>query len=174
MNRQEKQLMVSSIKEALKENQASFLINVKGLTVEQVQNLRKGLRSQGGRLKVVKNTLLRLAASDFKDLSGLTPYFKDQVAIVFAKEEAPSVAKVLYNASKENENVKLIVGSLNSKVIDKSQVEFLATLPSREVMLAKVAGTLKSPISAYVNVLNQLIVRFIWVLKKIEEQKKES
>lgn len=174
MNRQEKQLMVKSVKEALQQSSASFLVGVKGLTVEQVQDLRKGLRGQGGKLKVVKNTLLRLAASELSGLSDLTPYFKEQIAIVFAQEEAPAVAKVLYNISKDNKNLELIAGTLDSKIISKSQVEYLATLPSKDIMLAKVAGALQSPISAYVNILNQLILRFLWTLKKIEEKKNES
>ena len=170
MNRQDKQLAIKSIKDDFKNSQASFLIGVQGLTVEAVHGLRKGLHSKGAQLKVSKNTLLKLAISEMEGLTSLAPHFKDQIAIVFARDESPAIAQLIYSAAKANEKLTIVAGSLNDKVIDKSQIEFLATLPSREVLLGQVCGTLKAPISGYVSILNQLILRLLWVLKKASEK----
>lgn len=171
MNRQEKQDLIQSLKNNFKSSQASFVINVKGLTVEQVQGLRKNLRSEKGILKVAKNTLLIKATEDVVGLNALQPYFKDQVGVVFATQDSPAVAKILFNSSKEIDLLTLVAGTLDQKLINKNQIQFLASLPSRELLLAQVAGTLKMPITGLAIVLQQLIQRLLWVLKKIEEQK---
>jgi large subunit ribosomal protein L10 len=104
-------------------------------------------------------------------LTDLTPFFKEQIAIVFAESEAPAIAKVLSTAAKEQENLKLRAGSLDARFITSQQIEFLAALPSREVLLAQLCGTLNGPIRNYVSLLNQLIVRLLLVLKAIEKTK---
>ncbi len=171
MNRREKQLVIDSIQKDLKQAQASFIVSTKGMTVSAVQNLRRSLYEKQGTIKVVKNTLLIRATSDVPGLSDLSPYFKDQIALVLAPKEAPAIAKILYNATKELETLKLKAGVLDSRLISIEQIVSLASLPSREVMLARVCGTLQSPIAAYVRILNQLIVRLLWVLKEIEKKK---
>jgi large subunit ribosomal protein L10 len=171
MNRNEKQSVIEAMKQEFQESQASFLVAVKGLTVGEVQKFRKGLYEKGGSLKVAKNTLLKRATADLPGLDELSPYFKEQIAIVFAKNETPAVAKFIAESSKENERLKIIIGALNKKVITKAQIESLAALPPREVLLAQVCGTLNAPIVGFVSLLNQLVVRLLWVLKKIEEKK---
>lgn len=170
MNRNEKQIIVDSLKESFKNSQASFIVGVKGLTVEAVQGLRKGLYTKGGTLKVAKNTLLKRATDDMQGLSDLAPYFKEQVAIVFANKETPDIAKLLFNIAKENERFTIVAGSLNYKMISKEQIERLALLPAREVLLAQVCGTLNAPIASYIRILNQLILRLLWVLKQAAEK----
>lgn len=171
MNRQEKQLVIDSIKKDFKQAQASFVVSTKGMTVSAVQNLRRSLHEKQGSIKVVKNTLLIRATSDLPGVSDLAPYFTDQIAIVLAPTEAPAIAKILYNATRELETLKLKAGTLDSRLITIKEIEFLASLPSREVMLARVCGTLQAPIAAYVRILNQLVVQLLWVLKEIEKKK---
>lgn len=171
MNRQEKQLVIDSIKNDLTQAQASFVVATKGMTVSAVQNLRRSLYEKNGTIKVVKNTLLIRATDEVPGLSDLAPYFKEQIAIVVAPSEAPAIAKILYDATKEVEALKLKAGVLDARLISIEQIEALASLPSREVMLARLCGTLQGPIAAYVRILNMLIVRLLWVLKEIEKQK---
>lgn len=171
MNRQEKSQVISSVKADFQGSEASFVVGVKGLTVDDVQKLRRSLYAKEGGLRVVKNSLLKIATSDLSNLKDLAQYFKEQVAIVFADHSASEIANILYEAAKLNDKLKLLGGSLDNKILNAKQVEYLAKLPSREVLLAQVCGTLQAPISSYVNILNQLIVRLLWVLKKIEEKK---
>lgn len=170
MNREQKQAMIQSLEHDLQNSQSSFLIGVKGLTVSEIQGLRKGLHQQGGRLRVAKNTLLRRAVESNPELNHLVPFFKEQIAVVFANQ-TPEVAKLLFQATQSYEHLTLIAGALETKPLTKLQIEHLATLPSKEVLLAQVAGAMKAPVTAYVSVLNQLVLRFLWVLKKIEEKK---
>jgi large subunit ribosomal protein L10 len=171
MNRQEKQNLIKSLKQNFESSQASFLINVKGLTVEEVKGLRKNLRTEKGILKVAKNTLFKKATENLEGINALNPFFKEQIGVVFANQDSPAVAKILFQTSQTIGNLALIAGSLDRKLINKEQIEFLASLPSKEVLLGRVAGTLNMPIVSFVTLLHQLIQRLLWALKKIEEQK---
>lgn len=156
MNRQGKQSVVESLKKDFNENQGSFLVGIKGMTVEELRSLRKGVANHGGKIQVIKNTLMKVAVKDMQGISDLTPYFKEQVALVFASNEVPAVAKVLHNFSKTNEKLIVVAGCLNSKVMSKDRVKVLASLPSREVQLAILCGTLKAPITKLAVALNAL------------------
>lgn len=169
MNRRDKELLVDSLRQEFSQSQAAFLVSVQGLTVNQVQTLRRGVRQHGGSMKVAKNTLLTIASEGISGTEGLKPYFATQIAIVFAHDNVPAIAGVLHRA-KEMENFAFVAGSFDGVLVDKSKLEFLATLPSREQLLAQVCGTLKAPITSYVGIMNQLLVRFLWVLKQASEK----
>lgn len=172
LNRQEKKTVVESITRDFKHSKASFVVNMQGMTVESVQKLRNELYGKRGRIKVAKNTLLRRATDGLEGMEKLQPLFKGQIAVVFADEDAPTIAKVLVNAAKEVEQLKLYGGSLEAQVISVDKIVFLASLPSKEVMLSVLCGTLNAPITNYVRILNQLVVRLLWVLKEIETKKR--
>ena len=156
MNRPEKQLVIESLKNDFMQSQASFLIGIQGMTVSQIQLLRKGLSQQGGTMKLAKNTLMKLATRDIPGVQKLEPYFKEQVGVIFVQKESPAVAKVLYNTAKENELLKLVAGYVDDRVIDKKTIIALASLPSREVLIARLCGVLQAPIACLANVLKQV------------------
>lgn len=170
MNRQEKQVVIESLKDSFSGCSAMFLVGVEGLTVGQFQSLRKGLREQGGKMQVAKNTLLKVAAEEVDAVKALSPHFSKQLAVVFATQESPAVAKVLFDAAKDNENLKIVAGSLEGEVIDAAKIKFLATLPSREQLLGQLCGTLMAPIAAHVRLLNMVVVQFLFVLKQASEK----
>ncbi len=170
MNREQKELLVNTLKKDFIDNKASFLVILKGMPVSKIQELRKDLRYKGGKLKVAKNRLVKLAIKDSEcseDLSGL---LKDQLGIVFSKD-ITSAAKILYDFSKSNENFKVIAGCVESRLVGSDSLEFMATLPSREVLLAQLCGTLKSPITRLANVLNMPLTQLLLVLKQASEKK---
>jgi large subunit ribosomal protein L10 len=170
MNRQQKKAMIQDLQKNLETYQSSFLVNVKGLTVSDMQKVRKGVYEKGGTLKVAKNTLLKRAIASKPELSHLEPHFKDQIAVIFTSE-TPEIAKFIFQESKANKKLEIVAGSLDYKALDKSQIEILAQLPSKDVLRAQVAAALQAPITSYVTVLNKLILRLLWVLKEIEEKK---
>jgi len=172
MNRQQKESVVSQLRENFSQSEAAFLIEYRGLTVHQLERLRGDLRQKGGTFKITKARLMKLAVDGLDGQEDLAPYFKDQVGLVFAAQETPNVAKILQDFAKEHEALKLIVGCLDKKILQKNDVLRIASLPSREVLLAQLAGTMNAPISNLASVLNLLIVRLLWTLKQIEEQKK--
>lgn len=156
MNRQEKSQLVTALKDQFSQNAGSVLVSYKGLTVNQLQKLRRGVRQSGGNFKVTKARLMKLAAQEIESAQPLIPYFKEQVGLVFMEKQDPVVIKFLHTFSKDNEALKLVAGSLESKLVDASTLIRLASLPSREVLLAQACGIMKAPITKLAFVLQQI------------------
>lgn len=174
MNRQKKQLVIDTLKENFSNSQATFLVNVQGLTVVQTQSLRKDLRECGGVMKVAKNTLLNLAVKGIDGAEDLCPHFSNQIAVVFAPEDSPGVAKAIYDVSKANGKLKIVVGCLEGSLIDADKVQFLAKLPPRNQLLAQLCGVLNAPIRAHVYLLTQVMREFVWVIKQVAEKQEQQ
>jgi large subunit ribosomal protein L10 len=156
MNRQEKSQLVSELKNQFSHSVGSILVGYKGLSVNQLQKLRRGVRQNGGNFKVTKARLMKIAAENVETAQPLIPYFKEQVGLIFLENQDPAVIKFLYNFSKENEALKMVAGSLDAKLVDAATLVRLASLPSREVLLAQVCGILKAPISKLAFVVQQI------------------
>ena len=171
MNRQQKEDVVKQLKDDFSDSQALFVVDYRGLSVTQMQGLRKELREKGGSLKVAKIRLMKRAAADQNSAELLIPYLKDQLALVFSKEEAPAVAKVLYDFSKDNEQLRLIAGTLDSELLTQEQITTIAQLPSREILLARVLGSLEAPTAQLILGLNAPMAELITVLQKMSEKK---
>lgn len=146
MNQQEKSQVIESLKAGFNQHEAAFLIKVQGLTVDQMQFLRKRIRPFGS-IVVAKNTLLSIAAQQVSGAEQLEPYFKEQIALVFVAKEAPSTAKILCTYAQENEKLNIVVGYLDKQLLAKDKVVYLGSLPSKEVLLAQLCGLLKSPLT---------------------------
>lgn len=164
MNRNEKQLVIESLKQNFQDSQAAFLVSVKGMPVNFVQGLRKSLHAKSGsKMLVAKNTLLIKAVKDIPALSGIEAYCKEQNALIFAKNQAPEVAKIILNLSKENEKLNFVAGFFDNKVLNASQVKAFALLPSKEVLLSKLCGS-----------LNQIIAKLAVALNEVAKSKTEN
>ena len=170
MNRQEKSSAIEILKNEFQSNEAAFIVGMQGMTVAQVESLRKGVRTQGGKFQVAKNSLLRIAIKDIPSAQQLSPYFKDQVAVIFVSKEASSIAKLICDATEENEHLKIVAGCYESRVFDQDMVKFLGSLPPKEVLVAQLCGLLKAPMAQHVGLLNQIIARLLYVLKQASEK----
>ena len=171
MNRQEKELVVKTLRKYLTSSKTLFFIGYKGLSVGQMQTLRGQLREKGVQLKVAKARLVKRAIEEAEGINQLEPFCKDQIALVFTESEPSVVAKVLNDFSKKHEVLRLIVGYLDSQLFDEQAIKRIALLPSKKVLLAQLVGTMKAPLSSLVRDLNMLIIRLVWVLKQIAEKK---
>ncbi len=170
MNRQQKETTVADLKQLLGTAQATFLVNYKGMDVHLLQGLRRKLRTDGGTLKVTKATLMRIAAKDIPGTETFAQSCKDQVGLVFAKSDISLIAKQLFIFAKEHQNLKVVAGFYESKLLSPQELAFLASLPSREVLIAQLLGTMQAPVTSFVRVLHLLIARLVYVLKQIEEK----
>jgi large subunit ribosomal protein L10 len=172
MNRQQKESVVEGLHALFSTTKGSFFVDYQGLSVSQMRQLRAQLRETGGTLKVAKMRLVKRAIGDVHEAQALLPYCKDQMGVVFAQgaNEVSPVAKTLRDFSKENESLQLVVGCLDAQLLDKQAIVRIASLPSKEVLLAQLCGTINAPLTSFVGVLNQLIVRFLRVLKEIEKK----
>lgn len=172
MNRQEKELVVRGLKDNLLSSKASFLIVYRGLNVDKIQQLRSSLISKGGSLKVAKARLMKRAVDGEPGLGELSVFLKDQIGLVFAEEEVSDIAKVLSDFSKENEALKLVAGYFDSRVVAKEKIVQIASLPSKEVLLSQLCGTLNAPVAGLARVLNSIVLKLLFALKQVEGQKK--
>lgn len=176
--RPEKQAAVASLKEQLSTAKGVVLTGYKGLTVAQDMKLRAKFREAGVSYHVVKNTMLRIAANE-TGLEGLDPVLNGTTAIAVSAEDAVAPAKVVYDFIKENklektEVLTIKLGVVEGKVISVDEVKALASLPSREVLIAKVLGSMQAPISGMVNVLQGTIRNMVYVLDAIRAQKESA
>lgn len=159
MNREQKALVIQDLKESFSECQASFLVEYRGLTVNQLQQLRKKLGQNNGKLRVAKARLMKRAVDGVDGFDQMSDYFKEQVGLVFAQKEPTAIAKVLYDFSKDNNALQLVAGYFDKQVLGNAQIIRIASLPSREVLLAQIAGMLKSPIAGMVYALHVVSTR---------------
>ncbi len=175
MNRQEKEKRVDWLNEQFRGAKALFLTNFQGLSVAEMNALRSELRNRGVNYKVMKNTLVRLAYQD-TDVAGLGPDFVGPRAAAWTEtsDNAPAMAKVLVDFAKAHPNLTLIRGVLDGKLVEPTEMETLSTLPPREELLARVLGTMKAPVNAFVSTLAAVPRSLLTVLKAIEEQKSSS
>jgi large subunit ribosomal protein L10 len=146
---------ISEIKEKLQKSQAAVFSKYQGLTVEEDTNLRKQLRDSGIEYKVYKNTLTTLAANEL-GFGEATKFLVGPISIAFGYEDVTAPARILNNFAKEHKKLQLQGGLVQGVVYDVDKIKKLATIPSREVLIAKLLGSFKSPISNFAYVLNAI------------------
>ena len=171
--RQEKVAVVEEVTAKLKEASAVIVTEYRGMSVGQLAALRRQLRPAGGEYKVYKNTLARFAAEN-AGLPGLGELLVGPSGITFVTGDAAAVAKALRDASKANPLLVLKGGVIGGKVISAKDVEALADLPSREVLLAQFAGALQAPMVKMAGLLQAMPRNFAYGLKALIDQKSES
>lgn len=171
--RQEKVAVVEEVTAKLNEASAVIITEYRGMSVGQLAALRRQLRPAGGEYKVYKNTLARFAAEN-AGLPGLAELLVGPSGITFITGDAAAVAKALRDASKANPLLVLKGGVIGGKVISAKDVEALADLPSREVLLAQFAGALQAPMVKMAGLLQAMPRNFAYGLKALIDQKSES
>lgn len=150
-----KKELVESIKSELKDAKSIVFVDYRGITVSEDTAMRKEFRENGVSYKVFKNRLLVRALNDL----GITGYdakmFEGTTAVAFSEDEV-NPAKIFCKHQKEIDKMAVKFGIVNGQIIDKNQVEELAKIPSKEVLIAMLLGTLNAPISAFARALNAI------------------
>ncbi len=170
LTRKQKEEIVQKLREEFEKVPAVFLTTFKGMTAEESNQLRRALREKKGRYQVVKNTLLRLA-SNGTAVEPIQQFIEGPTGIAIAYEDPVEVAKVLVDFAKEHESLINRGGILQGKPIGADALEQLAKLPSREVLLAQLLGTIQAPLATFIQLLATIPRNFLYVLKAIEEKK---
>ena len=150
-----KQPIVAEISEVIKGAQSVVLVDYRGLTVEEDTALRKQLREAGVNYKVYKNTLMNFA---FKgtDFEALAPYLNGPSAIAVSKEDATAPARVLAEFAKKAKNLEIKAGVVEGTLYDAKGMQAVAEIPSRDVLISKLLGSLQSPIANFARVIKQI------------------
>lgn len=155
MTRTEKNAVISDLKEKIESANALFLTNMIGIESNDAVAIRKQVRDSKGTIVVTRNSLFGKAAEGTYAEELLTG-LKGTNAVAFAFDEAPAVAKAIYEASKEHEEVALGKGFLNKESLSEADVAALAKLPSRDEMLGTLLATFMAPISAFARITNSI------------------
>jgi large subunit ribosomal protein L10 len=164
---------VEEITELLKDSSLTILTNYRGLSVSQMQEFRKQLRDNGASFRVVKNTLTGIAA-DNAEMSEIREFLEGPTAIVTSGEDPVGPAKATREFARTSRILEVKAGVLEGSLIPASEVDRLASLPSREELLAKVVGGLNAPLAGMVGVLSGPIRGLAYVLQARANQLEES
>jgi large subunit ribosomal protein L10 len=166
-----KKLVVQELKEKIEKAQGIIFYDYRGLNVQEVTELRNQFRAAGVEYHVIKNSMLKRAV-DMLEIKGLDEYLSGPTAVAFGYNDPVAPAKVLTEFVKKLKNrTEIKSGLLNGKVVTLEGIRSLADLPSREQLLAQLAGTLNAPISGFARTLSGIICKLGYALNAVKEQK---
>ncbi len=166
----EKQKIVNELAEQLKKSVSGVLVDYKGITVDSDTKLRAELRKAGVYYAVKKNSIIRLAAKEV-GLEGLDSALSGTTAIAFSENDLTAPAKILAKFAETNDKFSIKAGFIEGKVVGATEVDTLAKLPSKEVLVAKFLGGMNAPLTGFVNVLNGNLRGLVVALNAIAEKK---
>lgn len=164
---------VALLKEKMSDCAGLVFFDYRGVNVSQLTDLRRELAKSSSSMTICKNSLVDIALKDLgrevKDEMFINP-----TAVVFAKEDMPSAAKVISEAAKKNDKIKIKGGYMGADLLDAANVQVVANIPPRDVLLSHLVTALEAPISGFANSLQSVISELAYVLDSVEEEKKKS
>jgi len=172
LNREEKRQAVTQLSDKLKDASLVVATDYRGLTVEEITQLRNELRSVSSEYKVVKNTLLKRATAG-TSIEPLHQHLTGPTAILVSPEDPVAPVKVLVKYLKNYSALSIKGGVLEGKALSADETQELSTLPSRQELLSKVLSLCVSPHVGLLNTLNGIAQKFVRVLHAIEQKKAE-
>ena len=161
---------VVEIKDRFTGSGAVIMADYRGLTVKEMQALRTDLRAVGCDLKVYKNSLTEIAIRELA-LPSLDAYLEGPTAIIFTGEDPVAPAKALTTFAKAHKALEVKGGLVDNQVVDAEGVKAIATLPSREELIAKLLGTMLNPLTGFARVLNGPVEAFARTVQAVADQK---
>lgn len=166
---QGKRELIEEIKGKVDKAQSVVLVDYRGLKVDELNDLRRLCREAGVDYKVYKNTLMRFAFKDsgFEDFN---EFLIGPNAVAFGYEDSVQAAKITHEFSEDHKNLEIKAGIVDGNIVGFDQIEKLASLPSKEVLIAQTLGGLNGPISGFVNVLQGNIRNLAYVLNAVKEK----
>ena len=154
---EQKKQIVADLAESIKNSAAGVLVNYQGITVENDTKMRKALREAGVKYVVMKNSLTGRAC-EMNDMADMKNYLTGMTALAISTPEDPiAPAKVIKEYADKIESFKIVAGYLDGKVVDAATIEALADIPSKEVLIAKLLGSIRSPLYNFAYALQAII-----------------
>ncbi len=169
ITKEQKKALVQELREKLQNSKSAVVCDYKGVKVSEMAELRSGLQDLESTLKVSRKTLLQRALKE-EGIKLDVRSLKGQVAVAYGSDEV-APAKALHDFAKKNKRIQILAGILEGQVLSQEEVLNLAKLPSKEELLAKLVGSLNSPLSGLVGVLNGNMRGLVQVLNGIKESK---
>lgn len=171
MTRKQKEESVSELTTALKAAKTVVFSQYQGTTVKNMRSLRKKLFASKVDFKVARKTLIRIAAKNIGLEAIPDEFMQGPIGLAISDGDQIAPAKVLFEFGKEAETVKIVGALFEGKFISAADAKAIATLPGREVLLGKLVGLLKSPISGFHGVLHSLLRNFVYTLSEVQKKK---
>lgn len=174
-NAQMKREAVAQIREMVEKSQSMVMVSTTGVTVAEVTALRNKFREAGVEYKVLKNTLVRRALDDL-DIRSLDHLLEGPSAFAFGVKDPVAPAKIIsdYIAESKSNKITIKAGLVNGEYLDVEGVQALAKLPSREVLLAKMMGSLNAPATNLVGVLSATLRSLVYAVDAVRKQKESQ
>lgn len=172
LNLEDKKAVVAEISEKLASAQAVVLAEYRGVTVTDMTALRKKARESGVYLRVLKNTLVRRAVEG-TPFAGLADQMVGPLAYGMSTDPV-AAAKVLNDFAKANDKFVIKAGAMPNVVMSAQDVAALATMPSREELLAKLMGTMQAPIAQFVRTLNEVPSKFVRTVAALRDEREKQ
>jgi large subunit ribosomal protein L10 len=167
-----KREMVAALREALSGSRTLIVSEYRGLTVKEIAEIRRALRKQDVTYRIIKNRLMRIAAEDSIG-DALSPLLTGPTAIAFGNDES-TTAKAVIDATRPYRMVTITGGVLGDRAISADGVRSLASLPSREVLLATLAGGMQAPVATLAGLLAANIRNLGYALSQVRDQKAQA
>ena len=170
LTKEQKKEVIETLSKKITDSKTVTVCDFKGLGVADLNEIRNKLREKSSEMTVVKKTFAKLAfkkagiAMDTKAMEG-------QLSFVYGGKSEVDAPKILADFAKKNQKLKLLAGVLEGKVIGTEEILNLSKIPSKEELLSKLAGSVKSPISGFVGALNGNLRNLVQVLNAIKESK---
>jgi large subunit ribosomal protein L10 len=171
--RPEKLSIIREIEAALAGSEYVYLVDYNGMSVAQFSELRGALAEAGAELHIQKNTFLGIALGEGKK-ADLGDCLMGPTGVVTGTGDATVVAKVLAKYSKDNEVPSFKGGTFGEQALSAEDIEALAKIPPREVLLSQLVGTVQAPMTNLVGVMNAKVLSLLYVLNAIEDKKKNA
>ena len=162
-----KEKMVKELLSDIKERPNFFITNYMGSSVADLENVRKSLRAPGGAYVVVKNSILNVVLDELK-IDGAKDLVSSGVGVSLSGDDVIATTKVLVNFSKTHEKFKIKGAYIDGKLLGVDKIKEMASLPYKEVLLARVVGGMKAPITGFVMVLGGVIRKFVYVMDAVK------
>jgi len=166
----DKEQLVAGLTTQVKECDALFLAHYKGLTFPQLTEIRTVVKSQGSDFKVVKNTLLKIALNN-NGIDSMDSYLVEPTSCAIVKGDVAAVAKIMKKYTKSLDKFEIKAGLLDGNVLTASDVNVLAELPSREVLLGKMLGSMNAPVANFVSLLANIPRSLLYALNAVKDKK---
>ena len=153
---EQKKQIVADLAEMIKASPAGVLVNYQGITVEDDTKMRKALREAGVKYMVMKNSLTGRACDEV-GYGEIKQHLEGMTAIAISENDPIAPAKILKTYAEKIESFKILAGYLDGAVVDKATVEKLADIPSKEVLLAKFLGSIRSPLYGFAYAIQAIV-----------------
>ncbi|MBF0465551.1 MAG: 50S ribosomal protein L10 [Nitrospirae bacterium] len=170
MNKQEKEVVVSELKDKFSRSKSVVFTNYTGMTVADLSDLRVNLRKSNIEYKVVKNTLAKLACEGTA-IESTKSIFTGPVGLAIGYDDPISVSKRVFEYAKGNDKFKVLNGFVEGRVFDAKDLKKISELPPREVLLSQVAGCMSAPATKMASLLDATVSRMVNALNALKDKK---